>query len=52
MSLDYHAMRTFADSWGLVYMVAIFLVVVAWTLRPGAGKRAQDAAQIPFKEDE
>lgn len=52
MSLDYQAMRTFADSWGLVYMVAIFLAVIVWTLRPGASKHAEDAARIPFKEDE
>jgi cytochrome c oxidase cbb3-type subunit 4 len=51
MSLDYHAMRAFADSWGLVYMMAIFILVIAWTFRPGSRRNADDAAQIPFKED-
>lgn len=51
MQLDYHAMRTFADSWGLLYMFLLFVGVVLWTLRPGARKAGEDAAQIPFKED-
>jgi cytochrome c oxidase cbb3-type subunit 4 len=51
MDLDYHSMRAFADSWGLVYMMAIFLAVVVWVFRPGARKAGDEAAQIPFKED-
>ena len=51
MELDYHSMRAFADSWGLVYMMAIFIAVVVWVLRPGAKKQSEDAARIPFKED-
>lgn len=51
MDFEYQAMRTFADSWGLVYMAAIFVAVVVWTLRPSSRKASDDAAQIPFKED-
>ncbi len=51
MQLDYQAMRTFADSWGLLYMTLVFLGVVLWTFRPGGKKASDDAAQIPFKED-
>jgi cytochrome c oxidase cbb3-type subunit IV len=51
MDLDYHSMRAFADSWGLVYMMAIFLAVIVWVFRPGARKAGDEAAQIPFKED-
>jgi cytochrome c oxidase cbb3-type subunit 4 len=52
MELDYHSMRAFADSWGLVYMFAIFVAVVVWTLRPGSQEIiSDDAARIPFKED-
>jgi cytochrome c oxidase cbb3-type subunit IV len=49
--MSYESFRQFADSWGLVYMVVIFAVVVALVLRPGAKKQADDAANIPFKED-
>lgn len=51
MDFDYQAMRTFADSWGLVYMVAIFVIAVVWTFRPGSRRNSDDAANIPFKED-
>ncbi len=47
----YTAMRQFADSWGLLGMTVFFIGVVLFTLRPGARKLAQDAAEIPLKED-
>ncbi len=49
--MTYEAFRQFADSWGLVYMLVVFLAVIAFVLRPGARKQADDAAQIPFHED-
>ncbi|MEM9999892.1 MAG: cbb3-type cytochrome c oxidase subunit 3 [Pseudomonadota bacterium] len=51
MDWDYQSMRTFADSWGLLYMVILFVGAVIWILRPGAKAGCDDAAQIPFKED-
>jgi len=51
MQFDYHSMRQFADSWGLLYMTVVFVTVVAWTFRPGSKKTGEDAANIPFKED-
>ncbi|MEO0496006.1 MAG: cbb3-type cytochrome c oxidase subunit 3 [Pseudomonadota bacterium] len=45
-------MRTFADSWGLLYMFLIFIGVVIWTFRPGGRAINEDAAQIPFREDQ
>jgi len=51
MTLDYQTMRTFADSWGLLYLVLVFIAVVLWTFRPGSKSVSSDAANIPFKED-
>ncbi|MDY8109827.1 cbb3-type cytochrome c oxidase subunit 3 [Fulvimarina sp. 2208YS6-2-32] len=51
MDFDYQALRTFADSWGLLYMLAIFLIVVVVAFRPGSRSIAQDAANIPFREE-
>ena len=51
MDFEYQALRTFADSWGLLYMLAIFLIVVVFAFRPGSRSSAKDAANIPFKED-
>lgn len=47
----YSAMRTFADSWGLLGMVIFFVVAVAWTFRPGSSRGARDAANIPLEDD-
>jgi cytochrome c oxidase cbb3-type subunit IV len=50
MDVDYHTMRAFADSWGLLMMFLIFVFVLFFTLRPSAKKGHEDAANIPFKE--
>lgn len=49
--MSYEGMRHFADSWGLLYMVVVFLIMLAFLMRPGARDHAKDAADIPFKED-
>ena len=49
--MDYNAFRHFADSWGLLYLLSVFLAAVFLALRPGAGKRHDEAARIPFNED-
>lgn len=49
--MDYQALRTFADSWGLLAMVIFFVLAVIWVFRPGSKKLSDDAANIPFKED-
>lgn len=47
----YESLRQFADSWGLVYMFGIFLVVTAMLFMRGAKHRAQEAARIPLDDD-
>jgi len=49
-AVTYETMRHFADSWGLAFLFAVFLVAVGWALRPGASFR--DQAEIPFKHDD
>ena len=46
----YDMLRHFADSWGLLYMMAIFLAVVFFLLRPGAKANAVAAARIPLED--
>ena len=48
----YTAMRQFADSWGLLGMVIVFLIAVWLAFRPGVRKQMDDAASIPFKDYE
>ena len=49
--MDYHILRTFADSWGLLAMLAFFVAASAFAFRPGSRKASQDAANIPLKDD-
>jgi cytochrome c oxidase cbb3-type subunit 4 len=47
----YDMLRHFADSWGLLYMMGIFLAVAVFLFLPGARRRAMDAARIPLNDD-
>ncbi|MFN3546349.1 MAG: cbb3-type cytochrome c oxidase subunit 3 [Mesorhizobium sp.] len=47
----YTAMRAFADSWGLLFLTLFFVGVVLFAFRPGSKKNAEEAAQIPLKDD-
>lgn len=48
--MSYDALRHFADSWGLVFLVVLFVGVVAWVFRPGSSYK--DQADIPFRNDD
>lgn len=47
----YESLRHLADSWGLVAMAIIFVILCAWPFRPGAQKHNQDAAEAIFKDE-
>lgn len=49
--MDYETLRHAADGWGLVYLFVLFVGVIAYTFRPGGKKAADDAANIPLKDD-
>ena len=52
MDLDYQTMRTFVDSWGLLFLFLVFVGVVAFVfLRPGSKRQADEASRIPLRED-
>ena len=48
--MDYELLRQFADSWGLLYLVLLFVGIVLFTFRRGSSKAAKETALIPFKE--
>ena len=48
----YEALRHFADSWGLLAMVAVFVALIAWPFRPGAKGANEEAAHIIFRDEE
>ena len=51
MSDTYFALAEFAQSWGLLYFVLVFVAVVVWVLRPSGKKTYDQAARLPLSED-
>ena len=49
--MNYETAASFAQTWGLVYFVAIFAAVLVYALWPRNARKFRDAAQIPVKED-
>jgi cytochrome c oxidase cbb3-type subunit 4 len=50
--LTYDALRHFADSYGLGFMVILWLLFCAWAMRPGARDRSREAARLILEDDE
>jgi cytochrome c oxidase cbb3-type subunit IV len=51
MSETYRQVAEFAQTWGLVYFVAVFLAVVVYALWPSNKKKFDDASRIPLDKD-
>jgi len=51
MPATYQMLAGFAQTWGLVYFVLVFLLVIAYALWPSRKKQFDDAARIPLRED-
>ena len=51
MNPTYRALAEFAQSWGLVYFVSVFLAVLTYALWPSRQKQFDEAARVPLRED-
>ena len=51
MSL-YEELRHFADSFGLVALLILFLGLCLWVFRPRAKQQSQEAARLIFEDEE
>ena len=51
MDATYRAAAEFAQTWGLVYFVAIFAGVLLYALWPSRKQQFDEAARIPLRED-
>jgi len=51
MDPTYRALAEFAQSWGLVYFVSVFLIVLAYALWPSRQRQFDEAARVPLRED-
>ncbi|AMN45003.1 cbb3-type cytochrome c oxidase subunit 3 [Rhodoplanes sp. Z2-YC6860] len=51
MSETYQALAHFAQTWGLAYFVAVFLLVLVYALWPSRKQQFDEAAHMPLRED-
>ncbi len=51
MDPTYRAVSEFAQTWGLVYFAAIFVVVLVYALWPSRKRQFEQASRIPLQED-
>lgn len=51
MDATYRMFAEFAQTWGLLYFVAIFFVGAGYALRPSKQKLFDEAARLPLRED-
>lgn len=51
MDPTYRALAEFAQSWGLIYFVAVFVAVLVYALWPSRRQQFEHAARIPLRED-
>jgi len=49
--MEYEILRKFADTWGLLFLVAVFFFVVFWVFRPGSKKFYEDQSNILFRDE-
>ena len=47
----YRMLAEFAQTWGLLYFVALFLGVLVYALAPSRRARFDAAARMPLQED-
>lgn len=49
--MSYESVSSFAQTWGMLYFVAVFVLVLAYALWPRNASKFRDAARIPLEED-
>jgi cytochrome c oxidase cbb3-type subunit 4 len=51
MNQTYRILAEFAQTWGLAYFVAVFLLVLAYALWPSRQREFDEASRMPLRED-
>jgi cytochrome c oxidase cbb3-type subunit 4 len=51
MTETYMWLAKFAQTWGLLYFVSVFLVVLVYALWPSSQRKFDEAARMPLRED-
>jgi len=50
--MSYDTLRHLADSYGLIFLGLLFVILIGWTFRRGAGQTHRRAATMIFDEQE
>ncbi len=50
--MTYEALSSFAQTWGLVYFVVLFLGALTYALWPSNSDKFKEAANIPLIDEE
>ena len=51
MPATYKMLAAFAQTWGLLYFVAVFAAVLVYALWPSRQRQFDEAARMPLRED-
>ena len=51
MPATYKMLAEFAQTWGLLYFVAVFAAVLVYALWPSRQRQFDEAARMPLRED-
>jgi cytochrome c oxidase cbb3-type subunit IV len=51
VSPAYRFFSEFAQTWGLIYFVAVFAAVLVYALKPSRQKEFDEMARTPLRED-
>jgi cytochrome c oxidase cbb3-type subunit 4 len=51
VSPTYQFFAEFAQTWGLVYFLVLFIAVLVYALWPSRQKKFDEAARVPLRED-
>jgi cytochrome c oxidase cbb3-type subunit 4 len=51
MPAAYKFFAEFAQTWGMLYFVGVFLVVLVYALAPSRKERFNEASRTPLQED-
>ena len=50
--MNYETLSSFAQTWGLLYFVILFLGACVYALWPSNGSKFKEAAALPLKDEE
>ena len=51
MPATYKCLAEFAQTWGLLYFVTVFVAVLVYALWPSRQSKFDEAARMPLRED-